>query len=154
MGRSTVPRAQYFVRSAPLSCATRKLSARRSSRLPPEPLAPMTPIRALVCCAAGAAGCELRCPARGFKLPGTLEWVFQAMLENATRICGAKFGILFRYEGGAFDQARKQIREDTVRAGRTRCPRAAAKDSKAGTVALDRAGIEAASPQHAGNRAR
>jgi hypothetical protein len=32
--------------------------------------------------------------------PGELEPVFQAMLENATRICGAKFGILFRYEGG------------------------------------------------------
>src|SRR5262245_41107122 len=51
-------------------------------------------------------------------------------------------------------QARKQIREDTVRAGCTRCPRAAAKDGKTGTVALDRAGIEAAPPQHAGNRAR
>src|SRR5262245_27066083 len=37
--------------------------------------------------------------------PGELEPVFQAMLENATRICGAKFGILFRYEGGAFHPA-------------------------------------------------
>jgi len=34
--------------------------------------------------------------------PGELKPVFQAMLENATRICGAKFGILFRYEGGLF----------------------------------------------------
>ena len=48
MGRSTVTRAQSFVRSAPLSCATRKLSARRSSSLPPEALAPMAQIRALV----------------------------------------------------------------------------------------------------------
>jgi GAF domain len=37
--------------------------------------------------------------------PGELERVFQAMLENATRICGAKFGILFRYEGGVFHPA-------------------------------------------------
>src|SRR5271166_2980072 len=32
---------------------------------------------------------------------GGLELVFQAMLENATRICDAKFGILFRLEDGA-----------------------------------------------------
>jgi GAF domain-containing protein len=37
--------------------------------------------------------------------PGALARVFQAMLENATRICGAKFGILFRYEGGVFHPA-------------------------------------------------
>ena len=36
--------------------------------------------------------------------PGELEPVFQAMLENATRICGAKFGVLFRFEGGRFIQ--------------------------------------------------
>ena len=30
--------------------------------------------------------------------PGELEPVFQAMLENATRICGAKQGILFSYQ--------------------------------------------------------
>jgi GAF domain-containing protein len=33
---------------------------------------------------------------------GDLEPVFQAMLANATRLCEAKFGILFRYEGGLF----------------------------------------------------
>src|SRR5215831_18563554 len=37
--------------------------------------------------------------------PGELARVFQAMLENATRVCGAKFGILFRYEGGVFHPA-------------------------------------------------
>src|SRR5262249_5289695 len=37
--------------------------------------------------------------------PGELGPVFQATLEKATRICGAKFGILFRYEGGAFHPA-------------------------------------------------
>ena len=35
--------------------------------------------------------------------PGELEPVFQAMLENAVRICDAKFGILFRYENEAYD---------------------------------------------------
>ncbi len=34
--------------------------------------------------------------------PGELEPVFQAMLENATRICDAKIGILFRYQDGAY----------------------------------------------------
>ncbi len=34
--------------------------------------------------------------------PGELEPVFQAMLGNATSICGAEFGMLFRYEGGFF----------------------------------------------------
>src|ERR1700722_2163224 len=34
--------------------------------------------------------------------PGELEPVFQAMLENAVRICGAKFGTLFLCEADAF----------------------------------------------------
>jgi GAF domain-containing protein len=34
-------------------------------------------------------------------LPGNLEPVFQAMLENALRICEAKFGTLYLCEGGA-----------------------------------------------------
>ena len=34
--------------------------------------------------------------------PGELEPVFQAMLENATRICGAKFGNLLLYDGTVF----------------------------------------------------
>ena len=33
--------------------------------------------------------------------PGELEPVFQSMLENATRICEAKFGVLNLYENGA-----------------------------------------------------
>ena len=37
--------------------------------------------------------------------PGELEPVFQAMLEQITRVCDAKFGILFRYEGGFFHPA-------------------------------------------------
>ena len=33
---------------------------------------------------------------------GELEPVFQAMLENATRICEAKFGVMFRFADGVF----------------------------------------------------
>ena len=36
---------------------------------------------------------------------GELHPVFQAMLENAVRICEAKFGVLFRYENGKIRQA-------------------------------------------------
>src|SRR5207245_8763968 len=34
--------------------------------------------------------------------PGELERVFQAMLENATRMCEAKFGVLYRFDGDTF----------------------------------------------------
>jgi two-component system, NtrC family, sensor kinase len=34
------------------------------------------------------------------KSPGELEPVFQAMLEKATRVCQASFGMMFRYEDG------------------------------------------------------
>src|SRR5262249_31648364 len=34
--------------------------------------------------------------------PGELEPVFQAMLENAVRICEAKFGTMYRYNGDMF----------------------------------------------------
>jgi two-component system NtrC family sensor kinase len=37
--------------------------------------------------------------------PGELGPVFQAMLANATRICEAKFGVLFRYDGDTFHAA-------------------------------------------------
>ena len=37
--------------------------------------------------------------------PGELEPVFHAMLANAVRICDAKFGILYRFNGEAFDFA-------------------------------------------------
>src|SRR5262249_49701823 len=34
--------------------------------------------------------------------PGSLEPVFQAMLENATRVCASKFGTMYLREGDAF----------------------------------------------------
>jgi GAF domain-containing protein len=37
--------------------------------------------------------------------PSELEPVFQAMLENAVRLCDAKFGTFELYEGGAFRKA-------------------------------------------------
>src|SRR5262249_19069208 len=37
--------------------------------------------------------------------PGELEPVFQAMLENATRICEARFGTLFLFDGKTFEVA-------------------------------------------------
>src|SRR6516165_6152552 len=36
------------------------------------------------------------------KSPGDLELVFRSILENATRICEAKFGTLYRFDGEAF----------------------------------------------------
>jgi GAF domain-containing protein len=35
--------------------------------------------------------------------PGDLQPVFQAMLSNATRICGARFGVLFRLQNGEIE---------------------------------------------------
>ena len=37
--------------------------------------------------------------------PGELDPVFQSMLENATRVCEAKFGTLFRFDGHSYHLA-------------------------------------------------
>src|SRR6185436_18510701 len=37
--------------------------------------------------------------------PGDLKPIFNALLENAVRICEAKFGALHRYDGRAFNPA-------------------------------------------------
>jgi len=58
--------------------------------------------------------------------PGELEPVFQAMLANATRLCEAKFGQMFRYDGDAFHITAMQgmppdyaavVRREAVRPG-------------------------------------
>jgi hypothetical protein len=37
--------------------------------------------------------------------PGDLELVFRSILKNATRLCEAKFGDIFRFDGKAFHSA-------------------------------------------------
>jgi GAF domain-containing protein len=54
--------------------------------------------------------------------PGELEPVFQAMLENATRICEAKFGTLFLCEGDAFRVASMHNAPLAYAEARTRVP--------------------------------
>jgi two-component system, NtrC family, sensor kinase len=54
--------------------------------------------------------------------PGELEPVFQAMLENATRICEAKFGTLFLCEGDAFRVASMRNAPLAYAEARTRVP--------------------------------
>ena len=34
--------------------------------------------------------------------PGELQLIFESMLENGTRLCEAKFGVLYLYEDGGF----------------------------------------------------
>ena len=64
--------------------------------------------------------------------PGELEPVFQAMLENATRICEAKFGILYLLRGEAFRMRRaaqcaaRIRRGSAARTAASRHPRTAA----------------------------
>ena len=41
----------------------------------------------------------------GCKSPGELEPVFDAMLANATRLCEAKFGTLYLYDGDTYRAA-------------------------------------------------
>ena len=46
--------------------------------------------------------------------PGELEPVFQAMLENASRICEAKFGVLYRFDGDTFHFAAEVVRRRSL----------------------------------------
>ena len=54
--------------------------------------------------------------------PGDLEPVFQAMLDNATRICGAKFGHFYRWDGSAFHLVAKRNTPPALAEERLRSP--------------------------------
>src|SRR5262249_20807536 len=47
--------------------------------------------------------------------PGELEPVFNSLLENAVRLCDAKFGNLFLYDGACFDTAAMQNAPEAYR---------------------------------------
>jgi GAF domain-containing protein len=54
--------------------------------------------------------------------PGELEPVFQAMLENATRICEAQFGTMYRYDGSFFNVTAMHNAPPAFEAARRRAP--------------------------------
>jgi GAF domain-containing protein len=54
--------------------------------------------------------------------PGELKPVFEVMLENATRICAAKFGAMYRYDGEAFHVAAMYNAPPAFEAERRRAP--------------------------------
>jgi two-component system, NtrC family, sensor kinase len=72
--------------------------------------------------------------------PGELEPVFQAMLENATRICAANFGIMFEYADGAF-RALSWLGISPEFAEYLRHPRIWAAETGLGRVALTKAPV-------------
>ena len=54
--------------------------------------------------------------------PGDLEPVFATMLENAVRICDAKFGNIYRWNGGTFDLVATHNTPAALAASRKRSP--------------------------------
>ena len=69
--------------------------------------------------------------------PGELEPVFNAMLENAMHICDAKFGIVFKFENGAFSAAASRGVPPAF-AEFCREPRVWAPDTGMGRLAIDK----------------
>ena len=67
--------------------------------------------------------------------PGELEPVFQAMLENATRICGANFGNLYLRDGDAFRIAAALNTPPSLVEARRRMPLRADSNMPSGRVA-------------------
>jgi signal transduction histidine kinase len=70
--------------------------------------------------------------------PGELQPVFEAMLANATRVCGAKFGTLYLYDGDAFHATAFHNAPPEYVASRTRTPLHPPPDSTLGRAARTR----------------
>ncbi len=68
--------------------------------------------------------------------PGALEPVFQAMLENAVRICQAKFGFMLRYDGEAYHTVASLCSVPAYSAEMRRGPLRPDADSTLGRVAM------------------
>jgi GAF domain-containing protein len=85
--------------------------------------------------------------------PGELEPVFQAMLENATRICEAKFGTLFRFDGKNFHPVAQfntpaALLEAQTRRGPFQPPTGSQLDRVMRTKRVSHTADEAAEPVH------
>ena len=74
--------------------------------------------------------------------PGELEPVFQAMLENATRICEAKFGTLLRFDGDGVPAVAHARRAAGIRRipAATRAVHAGNRKHRLGRIAANQAG--------------
>jgi len=85
--------------------------------------------------------------------PGDLEPVFKAMLANAVRICGAKFGTLYRYDGKTLHVAALQTHRANLQkpGGKRRC-NSAAKPQLPHSIAQSRRRRRCESPMFARSR--
>ena len=76
--------------------------------------------------------------------PGELEPVFQAMLENATRICGANFGNMFLYEHDAYRTVPMHNAPQAYANARTRTPLHPSPATALGRVAVSKEVVQIA----------
>ena len=70
--------------------------------------------------------------------PGKLEPVFASILDNATRICEAKFGTMYLYEDGAFRTVAMHNAPPAFAAERLRAPVRPGAETGLGRVARTR----------------